>query len=391
MTNSNINSAFTPILVALTTLTLYLISGSLVNARASPPFFFTVGLGLIFAAYVMTPLVALAAVGAIFFAELFLALDHIHGECWYGVMVGGSSWHKERLGELAWHRQCVQSSQAWWIMAVLGLDEKAYAVVTVLVAANTLLRPFSRFSISSLFRSTPSLPQSTLLVPFLNVDSLLDDVQQASRTPPSTQDLTKWLLSLRDYINQLKEAVPHHKLSRGDPEIQDRITTLTDAFLGAIRLLVRELWGSNDETNGDYPSSSRLSDSTTFGDCVRDILQAVFYFRQDIHDHDGSTYILDQHILGSIFPPEQTKYDRLAPILAHPRTLIASLQHHPTRPLASSKLKSNAFPTSPVAPFIPLDVSEDEVQRALELLNILIEGVEMIDHLPGPVTAKNKK
>ncbi|OCF45147.1 hypothetical protein I317_00949 [Kwoniella heveanensis CBS 569] len=131
MTNSNINSAFTPILVALTTLTLYLISGSLVNARASPPFFFTVGLGLIFAAYVMTPLVALAAVGAIFFAELFLALDHIHGECWYGVMVGGSSWHKERLGELAWHRQCVQSSQAWWIMAVLGLLWMAILIIEV--------------------------------------------------------------------------------------------------------------------------------------------------------------------------------------------------------------------------------------------------------------------
>ncbi|WVF66088.1 hypothetical protein IAT40_000827 [Kwoniella sp. CBS 6097] len=132
MATSNINSAsFTPILVALTTLTLYLISGSLVSARASPPFFFTVGLGLICAAYVQTPLVALAAVGAIFFAELFLALDHIHGECWYGVMVGGSSWHKERLGELAWHRQCVQSSQAWWIMAVLGLLWLAILIIEV--------------------------------------------------------------------------------------------------------------------------------------------------------------------------------------------------------------------------------------------------------------------
>ncbi|WVQ93719.1 hypothetical protein IAU59_000796 [Kwoniella sp. CBS 9459] len=130
-TSNMTSSTLTPILVALTTLTLYLISGSLVNARASPPFFFTVGLGLIFAAYVPTPLVALAAVGAIFSAELFLALDHIHGECWYDVMVGGFSWHKERLGELAWHRQCVQSSQAWWIMAVLGLLWLAILIIEV--------------------------------------------------------------------------------------------------------------------------------------------------------------------------------------------------------------------------------------------------------------------
>ncbi|WVR03662.1 hypothetical protein IAU60_000657 [Kwoniella sp. DSM 27419] len=121
MVVSTANPTVTPILLALTTLTIYLVSGALVNTRASPPFFFTVALGLILAAYVPTPLVAVASIAAIIAANVFFALDQIHGECGYEVMLGGKSWHKERLGELAWHRQCVEPSQAWWIMSVLGL------------------------------------------------------------------------------------------------------------------------------------------------------------------------------------------------------------------------------------------------------------------------------
>ncbi|WVW82017.1 hypothetical protein I302_104022 [Kwoniella bestiolae CBS 10118] len=114
-------SPFTPILISLTTLSIYLITSALTLNRLSPPVFLTISLGLLLASYHPSLGTALIAISSAIFANLLLAIDYIHGECWYGVMVGGESWHKERLGELGWYRLCVQPAQAWWIMVLVGL------------------------------------------------------------------------------------------------------------------------------------------------------------------------------------------------------------------------------------------------------------------------------
>jgi len=112
---------FTTIVAALAVLSAYLVSGSLVVPRISPPIFFTASLVMITTAFCPTALTAIASIGTALLALLTLSLDHIHGNCWYGVLTGGSSWHKDRLGEFRWYRQCVQPSQAWWVMLTLGL------------------------------------------------------------------------------------------------------------------------------------------------------------------------------------------------------------------------------------------------------------------------------
>ncbi|WVQ93718.1 hypothetical protein IAU59_000795 [Kwoniella sp. CBS 9459] len=272
------------------------------------------------------------------------------------------------------------SSHREWLYHLPALDSLASK------STNTLLRPFSRFSISSLFRSFPSLPPLALLQPFLDIGSL-DDNGQSNENPPTRQELGKWLLSLREYTSQLKEAVVHHELDRGSKEVQDRIGTLVEAYLGAVYLLGRKILEADDEI-----VTGSGSNHLAYGKCLKDILRAFFYLRQDIHDYDGSTRLFDQHILGSIFPPDQTKYNRLAPIVAHSRKLIASLQYHPTRPLASSsKLKPTASAASPTTAFFRLNVSDDEVLQALEVLDIFVDGVERADSIPGPIVSKNKK
>ena len=125
-----------PILVTLPTLSAYLISGSLTVDRIAPPIFFTCSLCLLVAAFRPTLPIALFSMALIITADVVLAIDHIvsvfiprfrmpelisqHGECWYPVLIGQNSYHKERMGELAWYRVCVQSSLAFWVMALTG-------------------------------------------------------------------------------------------------------------------------------------------------------------------------------------------------------------------------------------------------------------------------------
>ncbi|WWC58321.1 uncharacterized protein I303_100861 [Kwoniella dejecticola CBS 10117] len=132
-----LNSIYTPILLTLTVLSIYLITGSLITNRPSPPVFLTAALGLVVAAYRPNLLTALISIGVVLFIDIFLAIDYVHGECWYDVLVGGKSWHKERLGELAWYTQCVQPAQAWWIMAIVGLLWLSIAVVSATSAASS--------------------------------------------------------------------------------------------------------------------------------------------------------------------------------------------------------------------------------------------------------------
>ncbi|WVF66087.1 hypothetical protein IAT40_000826 [Kwoniella sp. CBS 6097] len=253
---------------------------------------------------------------------------------------------------------------------------------------STLLRPFSRFTISSFFRSSPSLPQSTLIQPFFDVNATQDDNQEIQ---PTKQELKRWLLSLRDYTNQLKEAVVYHKIKQGDQQIKEILSRLAEAYLGCVYFLGGAMAESAVE---DHTSSSGGMMDATFNGCLREVLRAFFFLRHEINEQDGSTHNLDRHILGSIFPPDQTKYNHLAPLLAYPRNLIASLQYHPTRPLASSKLNSISSASSPVTPSFRMSIPEDEVTQALDLLDIFVEGVERVHSLfgpVGPVQAKNKK
>ncbi|ORY35321.1 hypothetical protein BCR39DRAFT_508759 [Naematelia encephala] len=108
---------FLPILAA------YLISGALVTDRTSPPTFYTIALILTAAAFFPTAPVAAACSGLALFAQLFLALDHIHGHCGdnYAVLIGGEAPFKKGLGSLAWYRQCVQPAHAWWVMVLINV------------------------------------------------------------------------------------------------------------------------------------------------------------------------------------------------------------------------------------------------------------------------------
>ncbi|WRT63899.1 uncharacterized protein IL334_000825 [Kwoniella shivajii] len=127
--HSNPYSSFTPILLSLTILSIYLLSGSLYTNRSSPPISFTISSGLILASYKPGLITALISITSIIIGNTFLAIDYIHGECWYEVLVGGQSWHKDRLGELAWYKQCVQPSQAWWLIIIVGLIWSLIAIV----------------------------------------------------------------------------------------------------------------------------------------------------------------------------------------------------------------------------------------------------------------------
>ncbi|KAK6905422.1 hypothetical protein I203_106251 [Kwoniella mangroviensis CBS 8507] len=134
-TSPNSNSNFTTILISLSTLSIYLITYPLhaTPYRIAPPIFLIVSLGLIVAAYNLTLLTALISIGSVVFVNLLLAIDYIHGECGYDVMIGGESGHKARLGQIGWYRGCVQPTQAWWIMVIIGS-------IWLVIAATELLK-----------------------------------------------------------------------------------------------------------------------------------------------------------------------------------------------------------------------------------------------------------
>ncbi|CAD6571953.1 MAG: hypothetical protein CYPHOPRED_004670 [Cyphobasidiales sp. Tagirdzhanova-0007] len=110
-----------PVLSGLAFFCAYLASPPIVGPRLSPPVFFTIALYLAVAALRATFFTTVLAIALAIYGPIFLALDHIHGECGYPVMVGRSTWHRHRLGELDYYQQCVQSAQAFWLMVILAL------------------------------------------------------------------------------------------------------------------------------------------------------------------------------------------------------------------------------------------------------------------------------
>ncbi|WVQ62476.1 uncharacterized protein L199_000616 [Kwoniella botswanensis] len=152
----NPNSIFTTILISLSTLSIYLITYPLhaTPYRIAPPIFLIVSLGLNVAAYNLTLPTALISIGSVVFANLLLAIDYIHGECGYDVMIGGESWHKARLGEIGWYRGCVQPTKAWWIMVIIG------SIWLVIAAADLLKMRYTTINGQYLRLSTDAEEES---------------------------------------------------------------------------------------------------------------------------------------------------------------------------------------------------------------------------------------
>lgn len=102
-----------PLLVALAFLACYCVAPAIEWGRASPPFFFTAALALAAAALRPTVGVSVAAAAGAITATLFLALDHIHGDCYYSVLSGDT-----------WPRPGIQSDLGMAVYTILRPRER---------------------------------------------------------------------------------------------------------------------------------------------------------------------------------------------------------------------------------------------------------------------------
>lgn len=89
------------------------------DPRISPPTFFTISLLVAAAALRPTFHTAIVAIAISIFAAVFLALDKIHGDCYYHVLWGKPDWGLFGRSDLEYYQQCVQGAQALWLMLVI--------------------------------------------------------------------------------------------------------------------------------------------------------------------------------------------------------------------------------------------------------------------------------
>ncbi|KAK6905418.1 hypothetical protein I203_106247 [Kwoniella mangroviensis CBS 8507] len=239
----------------------------------------------------------------------------------------------------------------------------------------TLLRPFSRFSISSLFRSSPApsnLPATTLLDPLILISFTVP-----SDPLPALDHITKSLEGLKDFATQLKETIHSQNLDIEHGTVGERIEKLLQAYLAGIYVLSRLLWDNISDCDAQKNEDHKAA--------LKQCIQGFFLLFPQVQTGDD----IHKHILGSIFPSTQTRYYQLSPLLQHPRQLISSLQSQPTRPIAHSKLKDPI--QSPVRSSFLDHVPESEVLYAISLLDTFLEGMQGVECLPGPMVAKTKR
>ncbi|WWC58325.1 uncharacterized protein I303_100865 [Kwoniella dejecticola CBS 10117] len=244
---------------------------------------------------------------------------------------------------------------------------------------NTLLRPFSRFSISSLFgSSSPSaaIPPNSLIEPLLAQASSLQP-----NAVPLTHELIKNLEGLKEFATRFKDFVISQEVAQSETQVQEGIHKLCQAYLAGIYLISSCLWAIDPST--DFVQSKEQTDfKAALPQCI---LGFFIVYSLDLDPPDNG---LDKHLLGSIFTPTATQYNYLSPLLAHPPRLIADLQSQPTRPIAHSKLKPPMH--SPVVASFPESTIEHETSYIVSLLNVYLEGIQNIQSLAGPIMAKNK-
>ncbi|WWC86005.1 uncharacterized protein L201_000876 [Kwoniella dendrophila CBS 6074] len=245
---------------------------------------------------------------------------------------------------------------------------------------STLHKPFSRFSISSLFKSSkPSLPSTTLLnainaIAFIPPENSIKDLN----------GLIKAFEGLKEFATRFKEFFPGNNFDAEDEELIEGIQVLLEGYLSAIYVISRVLWDEPLETG--YEVKQDQHHRATLLDCIRG-----FYLLYSLHIQlEIDLREIDKQILGSIFPPKETKFYQLSPLLCYPRKLITSLQTQPTRPIAhSSKIKS-AIP-SPIKSSFPVYISDEEALYVVSLLDTFLRGVQQVESLSGPFIAKTKK
>ncbi|WVQ62481.1 uncharacterized protein L199_000621 [Kwoniella botswanensis] len=244
--------------------------------------------------------------------------------------------------------------------------------------STTLLRPFSRFSISSLFRSSPTpseLPATTLLDPLILIASTLP-----LEPLPAQNHITKSLEGLKDFATQLKETIRSQNLDIEDEALVERIEKLLQAYLAGIYVISRVLW----DNTSDYEAQNKENDDHKAA--LKQCIQGFFLLYPKVQKAGD----IRKHILGSIFASTQTRYYQLSPLLQHPRQLISSLQSQPARPIAHSKLKDAV--QSPIRSSFPDHIPESEILYVISLLDTFLQGMQEVEALSGPVVvAKTKR
>ncbi|ODN77228.1 hypothetical protein L202_05746 [Cryptococcus amylolentus CBS 6039] len=239
---------------------------------------------------------------------------------------------------------------------------------------SSLLRPFARFSIS-LFRSTPSLPNPAPLEP-------LDTLAAATAHPPKGPAI-KGVIALQSFATQFREAVVARKLKKEEDYVQQRLYQLVRGYAAAGNLLARLLW--DGEAGGEDP------DVAEYEAALKQCVEGFFIARSLLRPALSSAY--DPHILGAIFSfPAPYRHSFLTPILQHARRLTATLQTHPTRPIAG-KAKS------PSPQIIIPQVSTADVTYVVALLETIVAAVAAIseideivsDEVPTKMTKKREK
>nr|XP_019048952.1 hypothetical protein I302_02732 [Kwoniella bestiolae CBS 10118]OCF27882.1 hypothetical protein I302_02732 [Kwoniella bestiolae CBS 10118] len=234
-----------------------------------------------------------------------------------------------------------------------------------------------KFSISSFFRSSPSshkIPSPTLLNPLLLITST-----SPAEPIPGEAEIIKSLEGLKAFATQFKEAISSKQLKIDDEDVGERTHRLAKGYLAGVYLISRTLW---DDPADDANKTTEFENHKS---ALTRCIQGFFLLYSMIDQTDE----IDKHILGSIFPPTETKYHQFSPLLQYPRRVIASLQSQPTRAIAQSKLKDHV--QSPIRSSFPEHIPEEEVLYVISLLDAFLEGIQKVESLSGPLIAKKKK
>ncbi|WWC66742.1 uncharacterized protein I206_100647 [Kwoniella pini CBS 10737] len=243
-----------------------------------------------------------------------------------------------------------------------------------------LLLPFHKFSISSMFRSSA---RSTNEPPVKLLQPILDQAKIPPTEPlPPKAEIVKALEGLKEFATHFKKFSTNQRYDHDYGKIEYAIERLCRAYLAGAYLISRGLWDNDPFRGQPELERDRRDLQTALEQCIRG------FFILHLLDTALSKEELDKHILGSIFPPTETKYHYLSPLLSQTRQLITSLQTQPARSIAPSKLKSSA--QFQMVPCLSESVSDEKALYMIRLLNIFSKGLVSARDLAQPSIAKDK-
>ncbi|KAK8861740.1 hypothetical protein IAR55_002563 [Kwoniella newhampshirensis] len=259
------------------------------------------------------------------------------------------------------------------------------------------LLQFPLFNFSP-FRSPSSLPDGSLLDP-LRILTVSTETQPSSsptlEVSVAKESLFKALVGLQRYDRGLRESLVTDKtLDLKDHKVEEKVQGLMEGFLKATYLIATTSWTVTARDQGSKRDDLEVTEIQDLRTGLLRCIKGFFETRSILDDHHPTSQAkpkpefpimpakveeCDQHILGSIFRPDETIYPYLACLFVYPRHALKVLRTHPSRPMAS--LPHTSSPLSAETSPAHETVSDAGLSWIFDVLNTYLDGLKTLNML----------